>query len=84
MQPCAILAHLSRTSASILQHGENVAVQWSPDTTKIVIQVCAALFCLILYSPCPDTETDHPIVLGLRYRAARCSGEAVSDPNASI
>ncbi|KAF7792482.1 hypothetical protein EIP86_003523 [Pleurotus ostreatoroseus] len=50
-RPCAILAHLSRTSTSLLQHGENVAVEWSPDTTKIVIQTTQSYLVFVTVQP---------------------------------
>ncbi|KAF9015469.1 RIC1-domain-containing protein [Cyathus striatus] len=39
VRPTTILAFLSRTPASILEHGENVNAWWSPDGKRIVIQV---------------------------------------------
>ncbi|KAJ7630516.1 RIC1-domain-containing protein [Roridomyces roridus] len=38
VRPSAVLAYLSRTPASILDHGENIAVHWSPDGGRIIIQ----------------------------------------------
>ena len=38
-KPSVVLAHLLRTPASLDEHGDNMAVDWSPDTSKIVIQV---------------------------------------------
>jgi hypothetical protein len=39
LQPSAVLAYLSRTPTSILDHGENIAVHWAPDGGRIIIQV---------------------------------------------
>jgi hypothetical protein len=39
LQPPAALAYLSRSPVSIIDHGENVEVHWSFDSTRLVIQV---------------------------------------------
>lgn len=38
-QPSAVLAYLSRTPTSLIEHGENVSVRWSPDGRRAIIQV---------------------------------------------
>lgn len=47
-KPSAVLAFLSRTPTSIIDHGENVDVWWSPDGARIIIQV-RPLRCLSQY-----------------------------------
>ncbi|KIY51327.1 RIC1-domain-containing protein [Fistulina hepatica ATCC 64428] len=38
VRPSAVLAYLSRTPKSLIDHGENVDVSWAPDSTRIVVQ----------------------------------------------
>ncbi|KAG6837879.1 hypothetical protein H0H93_013032 [Arthromyces matolae] len=38
VRPPAVLSFLSRTPTSLLDHGENVDVQWSPDSSRLVIK----------------------------------------------
>lgn len=71
VQPSAVLAYLSRTPASLIEHGENVSAAWSPDSTRIVIQVA--------HSPpiprvsCPDgcsqTADSYLVLVTLEYSA---------------
>ncbi|TFK93553.1 RIC1-domain-containing protein [Polyporus arcularius HHB13444] len=47
VRPSAVLAHLSRTSTSLQEHGENLHVQWSPDGQKLVIQTTESYLVLV-------------------------------------
>ncbi|KAF9455011.1 RIC1-domain-containing protein [Macrolepiota fuliginosa MF-IS2] len=47
VRPSAILAFLSRTPTSVVDHGENVDVWWSPDGTRIIIQTSESYLVLI-------------------------------------
>ncbi|KAH7104731.1 RIC1-domain-containing protein [Auriculariales sp. MPI-PUGE-AT-0066] len=38
VRPMVVISHLSRSALSIEEHGENKAVHWAPDASKIVIQ----------------------------------------------
>ena len=51
-QPSTPLAYLARSEISLTEHGDNLAVTWSPDGSRIVIQVSSVhhnvLLCLIV------------------------------------
>ncbi|KAF7340016.1 RIC1 domain-containing protein [Mycena venus] len=47
VRPSAVLAYLSRTPTSILDHGENIAVHWAPDGGRIIIQTSQSYLVLI-------------------------------------
>lgn len=47
IRPPAVLAFLSRTPTSIIDHGENVSVHWSSDSSRIVIQTSESHLVLI-------------------------------------
>ncbi|KAF9458722.1 RIC1-domain-containing protein [Collybia nuda] len=47
IRPPAVLAYLSRTPTSIIDHGENANVHWSPDGSRIVIQTSESYLVLI-------------------------------------
>ncbi|TFK36804.1 RIC1-domain-containing protein [Crucibulum laeve] len=47
VRPSAVLAYLSRTPTSILDHGENVNAWWSPDGSRIVIQTSLSFLVLV-------------------------------------
>ncbi|KAJ7225920.1 RIC1-domain-containing protein [Mycena pura] len=47
VRPSAVLAYLSRTPASVLDHGENIAVHWAPDGGRIIIQTSQSYLVLI-------------------------------------
>ncbi|KAF9023405.1 RIC1-domain-containing protein [Hymenopellis radicata] len=50
VRPTAVLAYLSRTPASIFDHGENVQAHWAPDGSRIVIQTALSYLVLITVS----------------------------------
>ncbi|KAF8213519.1 RIC1-domain-containing protein [Mycena galopus ATCC 62051] len=47
VRPSAVLAYLSRTPTSVLDHGENIAVHWAPDGGRIIIQTSQSYLVLI-------------------------------------
>ncbi|KAF9270574.1 RIC1-domain-containing protein [Marasmius fiardii PR-910] len=47
VRPPAVLAFLSRTPASIIEHGENKQPHWSPDSRRIVIQTTESHLVLV-------------------------------------
>ncbi|KAI0670204.1 RIC1-domain-containing protein [Trametes maxima] len=47
VRPSAVLAHLSRTATSLQEHGENLALQWSPDGQRIVVQTTGSHLVLV-------------------------------------
>ncbi|TFK76753.1 RIC1-domain-containing protein [Pluteus cervinus] len=54
VRPAAVLAFLTRTPTSIIDHGENRIAHWSPDGTKIVIQTSESFLVLISVEYRPD------------------------------
>ncbi|KAJ7456586.1 RIC1-domain-containing protein [Mycena latifolia] len=55
VRPSAVLAYLSRTPTSILDHGENIAVHWAPDGGRIIIQTSQSYLVLITVVYLADT-----------------------------
>ncbi|KAJ3801158.1 RIC1-domain-containing protein [Lentinula aff. detonsa] len=47
VRPSAVLAFLSRTPTSIIDHGENREAHWSPDGSRIVIQTSESYLVLL-------------------------------------
>ncbi|KAF7306568.1 RIC1 domain-containing protein [Mycena indigotica] len=60
VRPSAILAYLSRTPTSILDHGENIAVHWAPDGGRLVIQTSQSHLVLISVIYHADLPTQIP------------------------
>ncbi|KAK7064573.1 RIC1 domain-containing protein [Favolaschia claudopus] len=56
VRPSAVLAYLSRTPASVLDHGENIAVHWAPDGGRIVIQTSQSYLVLLTVTYVPDAQ----------------------------
>ncbi|KAJ7293159.1 RIC1-domain-containing protein [Mycena rebaudengoi] len=56
VRPSAVLAYLSRTPTSILDHGENLAVHWAPDGGRIIIQTSQSYLVLITVAYLADTS----------------------------
>ncbi|KAF8912940.1 RIC1-domain-containing protein [Gymnopilus junonius] len=46
-RPCALLSLLTRTPTSILNHGDNLQVWWSPDGNRIVIRTSESYLVLV-------------------------------------
>ncbi|KII93321.1 hypothetical protein PLICRDRAFT_130973 [Plicaturopsis crispa FD-325 SS-3] len=53
VRPSAVLAFLSRTPTSLVEHGDNLKVQWSQDATRIIIQTAESFLVLVTveYTP---------------------------------
>lgn len=67
LQPTVTLAYLSRTTTSLLEHGDNTAAHWAPDGSRIIIQV---LFNLQIASSRLDyTQTggSYLVLVSVRY-----------------
>ncbi|KAJ7462790.1 RIC1-domain-containing protein [Mycena galericulata] len=60
VRPSAVLAYLSRTPTSVLDHGENIAVHWSPDGGRIIIQTSQSYLVLITVVYLADTPIHVP------------------------
>ncbi|KAJ7071458.1 RIC1-domain-containing protein [Mycena amicta] len=60
VRPSAVLAYLSRTPTSILDHGENIAVHWAPDGGRLIIQTSQSHLVLISVIYLADTPTQVP------------------------
>ncbi|KAH7915124.1 RIC1-domain-containing protein [Hygrophoropsis aurantiaca] len=56
VRPSAPLAYLSRTATSLAEHGENTAVTWSPDGSRIVIQTTLSYLVLVTVDYMPDAS----------------------------
>ncbi|OBZ79139.1 Guanine nucleotide exchange factor subunit ric1 [Grifola frondosa] len=54
VRPSAVLAYLSRAPSSLLEHGENASLHWSPDGKRIVIQTAQSYIVLISVEFNPD------------------------------
>lgn len=67
LQPTALLAFLARTPTSILDHGDNLTADWSPDGSRIVIQVLASKSMTIG----TDFLKDHRILPSARHRSVQ-------------
>lgn len=51
-QPSTPLAYLARSETSLVEHGDNLAVTWSPDGSRIIIQASSvnydSLLCFMI------------------------------------
>ncbi|KAG1826256.1 RIC1-domain-containing protein [Suillus subaureus] len=56
VRPSAPLAHISRSEASLIEHGDNTAVTWSPDGSRIVIQTTMSYLILVTVDHVPDAS----------------------------
>ncbi|KAF8078253.1 RIC1-domain-containing protein [Lyophyllum atratum] len=54
IRPPALLAYLSRTPTSIIDHGENADVHWSPDSSRLVIKTSESYLVLVSVEFRPD------------------------------
>ncbi|KAI0067916.1 RIC1-domain-containing protein [Artomyces pyxidatus] len=79
VRPFAILAYLARTHTSLLEHGENRAVSWSTDGTRIVIQTEASYLVLISvqYRPEESPYSTPPLGSGSQRSFLPGPGEAL-------
>ncbi|KAF8490724.1 RIC1-domain-containing protein [Gautieria morchelliformis] len=67
VRPFVVLAYLSRTSTSLLEHGENKMASWSPDGNRIVIETVDSHLVLVVVE---YSSASTP------YRASRLSAAA--------
>ncbi|EKM83606.1 hypothetical protein AGABI1DRAFT_123933 [Agaricus bisporus var. burnettii JB137-S8] len=66
VRPSAVLAFLSRTPTSIVDHGENVHVWWSPDGARIIIQTSESYLVLVSVSYEGNDDIYRPPSLSLQ------------------
>lgn len=68
VKPFVVLAYLSRTSASLLDHGENKLASWSPDGNRIVIEVqCSYAVLLVCLDIILKTVDSHLVLVVVEY-----------------
>ncbi|KAF8898475.1 RIC1-domain-containing protein [Infundibulicybe gibba] len=60
VRPSAVLAYLSRTPTSILEHGENESVYWSPDGAQLVVQTTQSFMVFLAVEYRPDEFSYQP------------------------
>ncbi|KAI0706047.1 RIC1-domain-containing protein [Cytidiella melzeri] len=53
-RPSAVLAHLARTATSVEEHGDNVSMEWSPDSNRIIIQTTLSYLVLVTLDVNPE------------------------------
>ncbi|KAF8139997.1 RIC1-domain-containing protein [Boletus edulis] len=54
VRPSTPLAYLARSETSLKEHGDNLAVTWSPDGSRIVIQTTLSHLVLVMVDCIPD------------------------------
>lgn len=64
VRPSAPLAHISRSETSLIEHGDNTAVTWSPDGSRIVIQTTMSYLILVTVDYVPDASVYQPSHMG--------------------
>ncbi|KAG1885597.1 RIC1-domain-containing protein [Suillus subluteus] len=64
VRPSAPLAHISRSETSLIEHGDNTAVTWSPDGSRIVIQTTMSYLILVTVDYVPDASAYQPSHMG--------------------
>ncbi|EMD41642.1 hypothetical protein CERSUDRAFT_128592 [Gelatoporia subvermispora B] len=79
VRPSAVLAHLTRTSTSIAEHGENERLCWSPDGQHIVIQTTYSFVVLISleYIPSETSYQSPPLAPNAQRHFLPGAGEAL-------
>ncbi|KAG9314607.1 RIC1-domain-containing protein [Chiua virens] len=60
LRPSVPLAYLARSETSLVEHGDNVAVTWSPDGTRIVIQTTFSYLVLVTVDHLPEAAVYRP------------------------
>ncbi|KIJ68689.1 hypothetical protein HYDPIDRAFT_179745 [Hydnomerulius pinastri MD-312] len=55
VRPSAPLAYLARSETSLIEHGENLAVTWSPDGSRVVVQTTFSYLVLVTVDYTPDS-----------------------------
>ena len=66
-----MLAYLSRTPSSIVDHGENTDVHWAPDGSRLVIQVCGVLLGLDSRSHSIQTSASYLVLIAVEHQPDR-------------
>ncbi|KAG6844277.1 hypothetical protein H0H87_008226 [Tephrocybe sp. NHM501043] len=59
VRPPAVLAYLSRTPTSLIDHGENLNVQWSPDSSHLVIKTSESYLVIVSVEFKPEETVYH-------------------------
>ncbi|KAH9835839.1 RIC1-domain-containing protein [Rhodofomes roseus] len=60
VRPSAVLAHLARTPTSLVEHGENVSMSWSPNGRNIVIQTATSYLVIVTVEYDPEETPYQP------------------------
>ncbi|KAG6381430.1 RIC1-domain-containing protein [Boletus reticuloceps] len=60
VRPSTPLAYLARSETSLKEHGDNLAVTWSPDGSRIVIQTTLSHLVLVMVDCIPDVAVYQP------------------------
>ncbi|KAH7883853.1 RIC1-domain-containing protein [Phlebopus sp. FC_14] len=60
VRPPAPLAYLSRSQTSLSEHGRNLAVTWSPDGSRIIIQTTSSYLILVTIDFTPHAASYQP------------------------
>ncbi|RDB29503.1 RAB6A-GEF complex partner protein 1 [Hypsizygus marmoreus] len=84
IRPSAVLAYLSRTPTSIIDHGENLDVHWSPDSTRIVIKTTDSYLVLITVESRSDDTSYQPPPLPPNAQRSFLAGPGEGIPLPSI
>ncbi|KAF9229601.1 RIC1-domain-containing protein [Gyrodon lividus] len=64
VRPSAPLAYLARSETSLIEHGNNLAVTWSPDGSRMVIQTTLSYLVLVTVDYIPDVSAYQPPDIG--------------------
>ncbi|OAX44898.1 RIC1-domain-containing protein [Rhizopogon vinicolor AM-OR11-026] len=64
VRPSAPLAHITRSETSLVEHGDNTAVMWSPDGSRIVIQTTTSYLVLVTVDYIPDASAYQSPLIG--------------------
>ncbi|KAJ3718412.1 RIC1-domain-containing protein [Lentinula raphanica] len=86
VRPSAVLAFLSRTPTSIIDHGENREAHWSPDGSRIVIQTSESYLVLItvIFHANESTYQIPPLPTNAQRKFLAGPGEAFSLNSVSL
>ncbi|KAI5123710.1 hypothetical protein M0805_000304 [Coniferiporia weirii] len=57
-RPAVVLAHLSRTTTSLAEHGDNVSARWTPDGSRILIQASGSYLVFVYVSYDGNSSTE--------------------------
>ncbi|KAF9066084.1 RIC1-domain-containing protein [Rhodocollybia butyracea] len=84
VRPSAVLAFLSRTPTSTIDHGENREAHWSPDGSRIVIQTSESYLVLIAVIHHPNESTYRPPTLSANAQRNFLAGSGEAFPLNSV